>query len=237
MSNSSPDGATGVTLQNMAHWDSIFRSRGWGRYPPEELVRFVARTFPDQEARSGQAALEVGCGPGANLWYLAREGFQLAAIDGSEHGIALARKRLIAEIPGGAGQAADLKVGNFASLPWSDRAFDLVIDIEALSANTSDVVVTTLAEIHRVLKPGGWFFSKMFGPETSGATSGHILEPGTTANPTEGPLEGVGLIHVFTRDELSRLFSGFAELRLDWVHRSDRNGQYSVFEWLVQARK
>lgn len=236
MGTSSTGDTASVTSQNLAHWDSIFRSRGWGRYPPEELVRFVARTFPEREAGK-QSALEVGCGPGANLWYLAREGFGLAAIDGSEHAISLAKQRLVDELPGKADKAADLRVGNFASLPWKAESFDLAIDIEALSANTSAVIIATLGEVHRVLKPGGWFFSKMFGPETSGATSGNILEPGTTESPSEGPLAGIGLIHVFTRDELTRLFAGFSELRLDWVHRSDRNGQYSVFEWLVQARK
>ena len=68
-----------VTERNIARWNRIFAERRWGQYPSEELVRFIARTFPDAEQRRESRALEVGCGPGANLWYLAREGFDPAA--------------------------------------------------------------------------------------------------------------------------------------------------------------
>jgi SAM-dependent methyltransferase len=59
-------------------WNKLFSDRTWGRYPSEDLVRFVARTFGNGE---GKSALEVGCGPGANLWYLAREGFETCGVD------------------------------------------------------------------------------------------------------------------------------------------------------------
>lgn len=231
------DASIGITEQNIAHWDAIFRSRSWGRYPPEELIRFVARTYRDPPARRHMQVLEVGCGPGPNLWYLAREGFAVAGIDGSPHAIAAARERLRAEGLTGAADVADLRTGNFASLPWPAETFDAVIDIEAIYANTRAVIASAVGEAWRVLRPGGWLFGKMFGPETTGARSGQILEPGTSANPTEGPLAGTGLTHVFTRIELTQLLARFSEHQLDWVRRSDRNGRYTIFEWLVQARK
>ena len=226
-----------LTAQNIAHWDGIFATRAWGRYPPEELVRFVARTFRDPAQRQALRALEVGCGPGANLWYLAREGFSIAGIDGSAHAIAIARERLGAEGLTAAAQNAELKVGNFATLPWPDRSFDLVVDIEAISANTVPVIRSVVAEILRVLTPGGWFFAKMFGPKTSGILSGRLMDPRTTENPAEGPLAGIGVLHAFAEDEIRRDLAPFSELRLDWVHRSDANGACEFFEWLVQARK
>jgi SAM-dependent methyltransferase len=226
-----------LTEENLAHWDRIFADRSWGRYPPEELVRFIARTFPDVERREGLRALEVGCGPGANLWYLAREGFAIAGIDGSANAIGLARKRLRAEALDTALAQADLKVGNFAKLPWADTTFDVVIDIEAISANPTPVIRSVIGEVERVLKPSGWFFAKMFGPKTTGATSGKKVEVRTTATPTTGPLAGIGVIHVFTEREIRKEFAGFSQLSLDWVRRSDRNGDYEIFEWLVQARK
>jgi SAM-dependent methyltransferase len=226
-----------VTQENIAQWDRMFAERNWGRYPPEELVRFIARTFPDIAKRRNLRALEVGCGPGANLWYLAREGFTIAGIDGSANAISLARKRIKAEGLAASFQKADLKTGNFAKLPWADGVFDVVIDIEAIYCNTLPVIRSVLAEIRRVLKPGGWFFAKMFGPKTTGSTSGKKLEPRTTLTPVEGPLAGTGVTHVFTEREIKKELAGFSDLRLDWVCRSDRDGAYQVFEWLVQARK
>jgi SAM-dependent methyltransferase len=226
-----------LTSRNIVHWDQVFASRSWGRYPPEELVRFVARTFRDPAERKTLKVLEVGCGPGANLWYLAREGFQISGIDGSAHAIGQARERLRAENLGAAPQTADLLVGNFATLPWPDATFDAVIDIEAISANTLPTIRSVLAEIERVLKPGGWLFSKMFGPKTSGILTGRLVDDRTTENPSEGALAGVGVLHAFTEEEIRSSFEGYADLKLDWVHRSDANGLYELFEWLVQARK
>jgi len=228
---------TDLTEQNIDRWDTLFRSRSWGRYPPEELVRFTARTFPEIARRRQLRVLEVGCGPGANLWYLAREGFSVSGIDGSESAIGTAHERLIAEGLQNTDHRADLRVGNFVALPWADAEFDFVADIEAIYANPLPVIRSVISEIWRVLKPGGWFFGKMFGPRTTGITSGRQLEAGTTENPDEGPLHGLGIAHSFTDGEIRREFAAFSDLHLDWVDRSDRNGTVQIFEWLVQARK
>ena len=223
--------------RNIERWDGVFASRRWGRYPPEELVRFTARTFPGTEKRRQLRALEVGCGPGANLWYLAREGFNLAGIDGSRHAIAQAVARLSEDGLNNAAQQADLRVGNFSTLPWADQEFDFVIDIEAIYANPLSIIRSTIAEVRRVLKSGGWFFGKMFGPETTGITSGPQLEPGTAENPIAGPMKDMGIAHAFVIEEIQQEFAAFSELHLDWVLRSDQDGTVRIFEWLVQARK
>ena len=58
-------------------WEDIFRNRQWGRYPPEELVRFTARRYFQALDRKAVSMLEIGCGAGANIWFLAREGFDV----------------------------------------------------------------------------------------------------------------------------------------------------------------
>lgn len=51
------------------------------------------------EDRATIKVLEVGCGPGANIWYLAREGFSVYAVEGSASAIEKAHNRLAAEVP------------------------------------------------------------------------------------------------------------------------------------------
>jgi SAM-dependent methyltransferase len=223
--------------KNIAHWDDIFAARAWGKYPPEELVRFIARTFPDAAARKQQRILEVGCGPGANLWFLAREGFEIAGIDGSAHAIDMAKEKLLGENLAAAERPADFRVGNFAKLPWDDASFDAVVDVGGITSNTTETIRAVFAEAYRVLKPGGWFFTMVFAPETTGATTGRKLEEGTTADPAEGPLKGLGIIHVFTADELRRELKAFGAINLDWLRRSDRGGAYEFAHWIAQARK
>lgn len=215
------------------YWEKVFAQRPWGAYPPEELVRFIARHFQAIPDRSRIRVLEIGCGPGPNIWFLAREGYGVAGIDGSPTAIRQAEERLQTEkLP-----AADLKVGNFASLPWSDACFDAVVDIAALYANPMQNIQTTIAEIARVLKPGGLFFGKMFADSTTGSRSGTMIEPGTVERPTDGPCAGNAIAHFFSRTELETLFSGYSRLLLDRVHRTDGGGMVDIVEWLVQAQK
>jgi SAM-dependent methyltransferase len=222
---------------NLSLWDQIFAGRSWGRYPPEELVRFVARNFARHQPRSAIWALEIGCGPGANLWFLANEGYSVAGIDGSPTAIEQAYARIARELPDYPRERADLRVGNFTSLPWPDGHFDFVFDNEALSANRIDVVRAAIAESHRVLKPGGKFFAKLFGPETTDILTGELLEPGTTRNAASGPLQDIGVLHAFTREELRALFADFADLAVDFSRRSEFNGRWEVFEWVVTCVK
>lgn len=221
------------SAEALDYWENIFASRGWGAYPPEELVRFIARSFRAVPDRSKVRVLEIGCGPGPNIWFLAREGYAAAGIDGSPTAIEQAGARLKAEnLP-----TADLKAGDFSRLPWPDASFDAVVDVAALYANTLPTINATLAEIMRVLKPGGLFFGKMFAERTTGSDSGTMIEPGTVSKPTSGPCAGNELAHFFSREELPVLFAGFDELRVDQIYRTDGNGEMHIFEWLVSARK
>ena len=219
---------------NAAGWEQVFATRPWGRYPPEALVRFISRRFNGVEDRAGVRILEVGCGPGANLWYLAREGFSASGIDFSPTALAQARDRIDRE---GLGDRLELQQGDFAALPWPDNHFDLVIDVEAMSANDCSTINAVLAEVRRVLRPGGAFFGIMFGQETTGYDKSSETESGTMTDPQAGPCQGQTFAHFFEEEELGRLFNDFDCLRLDWTKRSDRCGQLVVAEWLVSAEK
>jgi 2-polyprenyl-3-methyl-5-hydroxy-6-metoxy-1,4-benzoquinol methylase len=81
-----------------AVWEQIFASRPWGKYPPEHAVRFVDRNFYRIPDRANTRLLEIGCGPGANIWFMAREGFGVSGIDGSRTAIKLAGERLAVEV-------------------------------------------------------------------------------------------------------------------------------------------
>jgi 2-polyprenyl-3-methyl-5-hydroxy-6-metoxy-1,4-benzoquinol methylase len=107
-----------------------------GKYPPEELIGFVARRFYSRSSRSDRSAahiLEVGCGVGANLWCLSGEGFSAHGIDGSPSAIARATEWMQEE-----GWCCQTVVGDIADLDWhfSKAFFDAVIDVAALQHNT-----------------------------------------------------------------------------------------------------
>ena len=219
------------------HWDEKFRSRAWGRYPPEDLVRFMGRNWRDAD-KAAVKVLETGCGPGANLWFMHREGFAVHGIDVSPAAIGIAQDRIARENEGVPAPEPDLRVGNFSSLPWPDTHFDVAIDIFALYANTTDVIRATLAEIARVLKPGEVFYSKLWGTGCTGYGQGRQLEPGTYDDIPEGPCKGMGVSHFFTREEIAPLFgTWFDAMAIDTVQRTDTAANQRIEEFHCQFKR
>ena len=96
----------------------------------------------------GKRLLEVGCGAGIDLVRFAREGVNITGIDLSTTAIDLAKKNVEQN-----GLSADLRVMNGESMQFPDHSFDVVYAHGVLqyTANPKKMI----AEIHRVLKPGG----------------------------------------------------------------------------------
>ncbi len=116
--------------------------RFMGRYS-----RLLAPRMADLAAvRSGQRALDVGCGPGAlTAELVARLGAgAVAAADPSESFVATARARN----PG-----ADIQQASAEALPFSDETFDVVL--AQLVVHFMTHPVAGLAEMRRVTRHGG----------------------------------------------------------------------------------
>ncbi len=224
-----------MTQDYKQHWDEKFRAQEWGRYPPEDLVRFCGRHYKNTD-RNSVKVLEIGCGPGANIWFLHREGFDVSGIDGSPSAIDQAYKR-VSENAALNKHKPDLKVGDFSKLPWKDHSFDVVIDIFSLYANTSAIIDLTLKEVFRVLKPNGRFYSKLWGRDSTGYGSGVRLEDGTYDKIESGPCRDMGVSHFFDKPEIERVFKDFNTESIDEVLRTDRNGSVKIQEFHCQFTK
>ena len=206
----------------LSHWDEKFKSGDWGKYPNEELVRFVCGTFNKEHNRNSRV-LEIGCGTGANLWFLQNEGLHVHGIDSSRHGIAQA-KRTIVEA---GGNGDNLRVGNFINLPWPDNTFDLVVDVFALYANTPDAIEKTLSEIIRVMKEGAVFFTMLWGTETCGFGTGNELGKNTYTDVVGGPCEDMGVSCFFNKSSLERSFCPLKLVKHTEIIRNICHEKYS----------
>jgi SAM-dependent methyltransferase len=215
-------------------WESVFSSREWGKYPPEELIRFIARTFYRVPDRSAVRVLEVGCGPGANIWYLSREGFTVSGIDGSPSAIDTARRRLASEK-----LEADLRVGDIVALRdvYEPESFDAVIDVACLQCNRLSTVTAVVGQIHGILKQGGHMFSMMVAAGSVGQGSGTELESGTYTGIVDGPLSGAGVNHFFTLDEVQAVFGDFRDVSVEYAIRSYDQRKSPYKHWVTTARK
>jgi SAM-dependent methyltransferase len=214
-------------------WEEVFRSQPWGKYPSEDVIRFVARHFYKVPDRGSVKILEVGCGTGANLWYIANEGFAAYGIDGSASAIATCRQRMDAEVLGWKGVLTE---GDVCSLPYSDDFFDAVIDNECIYANLYDDARRIYQEAHRVLKPGGKLYSKTFVSGMVGDGTGFKVGHNAWLVAV-GPLAGKGPSRFTSESEIDGLLTPLKVISIDRVSRSEGNRSTEIIEWVVIAEK
>ncbi|MBF5002402.1 bifunctional 2-polyprenyl-6-hydroxyphenol methylase/3-demethylubiquinol 3-O-methyltransferase UbiG [Nocardia sp. BSTN01] len=128
-------------------WDDDSSMNNLKSFNPVRFGYF--ERFVDRWA--GAKVLDVGCGGGFTAEYLAKRGAVVSGIDASAELIGAARKHAstVTELP------IDYTVGTAEQLPYEDASFDIVTCVDVLEhvIDVSQVV----AEIHRVLKPGGLF--------------------------------------------------------------------------------
>lgn len=215
-------------------WEEIFSSRTWGRYVAEDLVRFVAREIAARGDRTPLKALELGCGPGANLCFLANEGIAFDAIEGSPTAAAQAQARLDREHPGWRGR---IVAGNFCRMPDDFTGYDFVLDSEAIYCNDFAESRQVITEIHKRLKMGGAFWSRTFAPGTWGVASGTpIGQDYWLAN--AGPLVGKGPVRLTPLESLPALYGdAWASINVGEITRHDGDPGQIIREWIVVARK
>lgn len=219
-------------------WEQIFSSRAWGKYPGEDLVRFVARNFYSVADRSATRILEVGSGTGANLWFLAREGFAAHGIDGSATGVQIACQRLESECPGWNQPPANGSVvmGDFMKLPWPDGYFDAVLDCEAVYCNDFEDSQRVYREMHRVTRDGGKLFVRTFATGTWGDGIGQQLAPRRYVADA-GPMAGKGPSRYTDLDELPALLAPWDLGEINLLTRTLDSQRHTIREWSIEGRK
>lgn len=128
--------------------------------PSEDLQKFsrwlerrTGRTFLNQNAH----ALDLGCGNGRNLIYLAQTfGMRGEGYDISETAIAEA----VSDAEGLPLSFAARSISE--PIPLPDASVSLALDMMASHVLREGERAAFLAEIVRVLRPGGWLFFKSF---------------------------------------------------------------------------
>ncbi len=108
----------------------------------------------------GMRVLDAGCGYGRNLVYLLREGCEVFALDADAQGVDHVRQ-LSASLQTGL-PATNFQVGQIDSMPFADGFADVVLCSSVLHfSRDEDHFRAMLAELWRVLKPGGMLFCRL----------------------------------------------------------------------------
>src|ERR1700722_4097303 len=109
---------------------------------------------------AGMRVLDAGCGYGRNLVYLLREGCEIFALDESPEAVEHVRN-LSASLETGL-PAENFQVGFIERMPFADSSADVVICNSVLHfARDEKHFKKMLAEMWRVLRPGGMQFCRL----------------------------------------------------------------------------
>ena len=149
-----------LTEKTQKWYENAYSSEGFKAqrlYPNEELLRFLGRNYfskVPREARKDIRVLELGCGSGANLWMMGKEGFDAYGIDLSQSALDLA-----AQMMEHWQTEATLVQGSIEDLPFEEGYFDVIVDVFSANCLPEKDFTQCLSEVNRCLKPGGRFFS------------------------------------------------------------------------------
>lgn len=186
-------------------WAQANGSSKWERAEPE--VMHFAETLP-----AGAAVLDLGAGVGRHALALARQGFAVAALDAAPEGIAE-----ITRIADAEGLNLDARVGMMTDLPFDDGQFDHVLSWNVIYHGDEAVLRDTIAEIARVLKPGGTFLGTMLSarrvPIELAKTPGREISRNTWV--FEGTGDKIHPHYFCNARDLLELFSAFEVCRLE----------------------
>jgi 2-polyprenyl-3-methyl-5-hydroxy-6-metoxy-1,4-benzoquinol methylase len=110
--------------------------------------------------RQGMKVLDAGCGGGRNLVYLLSEGLEVYAVDQSPE--AVQAVRAMASVLAPSLPAENFWVAAVEQMPFQDGFADVVICNSVLHfAKDDEHFVAMIAELWRVLKPGGMLFCRL----------------------------------------------------------------------------
>jgi SAM-dependent methyltransferase len=217
-------------------WESVYQSRAWGQYPAEDVIRFVAGHFFQAPDRAKVCLLEAGCGSGANLWFMAREGFCTHGVDGSATAVRLAQERLARECQNWERNGGQVRVSDMSCLPYPDASFDAVLDVVAGCYSPLEQARESYAELARVTRPGGKLFMRTFATGCWGEGTGTPAGPGMW-NCTEGPLAGLGATRFTAQEQIAALLQGWQVERLERNLHSQADGSQAIIHWVVHATR
>ncbi len=179
------------------------------RYEAEPHI-FAAAQFTRW---AGKDLLEIGVGAGSDHLQFARAGVRCHGVDLTQAGIETARKHLALH-----GLTSDLRQADAEHLPYPDAAFDVAYSWGVIHHSERPEVI--VAELHRVLRPGGTFIGMMYARHSLVSYKLWVRRALAAGKPLRSlkdvlwhHMESVGT-KAYTGAELEQMFGRFSVVRL-----------------------
>lgn len=208
----------------MTEWNRILQEKSYSLEEPDQLVMDFA-VFLRRKNKVGRV-LDIGCGAGRHLIYMAKQGFEAHGIDISESGLNLAKRRLKRQ-----NLEAQIIKCHMNFLPYIDYSFDAVICLHTIYHQKLKGMRETISEIHRILKKNGFIIINFLSKRTYKYGKGEKVEEDTFVD-QEGTEKGV--LHHFTdEEEIRNLFKDFYIIKMKLLEKEVEGKPSS--RWILTA--
>jgi SAM-dependent methyltransferase len=155
----------GSSVQHRTQWAATYEGTEYDELPwfsPDPTPELVS-AVEDRFFAPGSPVLDIGCGAGSNVLYLARQGFESHGIDLAPAAIRTAQDRA-----GAAGLTVDVQVGDALALAFPRSRFAGIVDHGCFHTLPIPRRPDYVAEVARVLRPGGAFLLSWVAREHTG---------------------------------------------------------------------
>ena len=219
--------------KNQEQWINLHKQkRHQPRYPHQLVVSFVLRTF-----KQGGAILDLGCGAGRHLKFLAENGFEAYGCDYSSSGIKASQELLAS-----ANLKANFEIASVDNLPYDDEFVDGLICFGVLYYNDKQSIQKAAGEIFRVLKKGSKALILVRNLEDYRYKKAKKLskyeviiqendEKRSAFKENDMPM------YFFDKDEVKRVFYHFKNLEINRIRTSFDNDSYADDDFVIICEK
>ena len=191
-------------MDDKTAWERLYAKGEFMRREVDPEIGGRARLF---RSRGVRRVLDLGCGSGRHMVFMAKEGFEMFGLDFAPSGLCETLRVL-----GKKGLSGHVALFDMQRLPYDSEFFDAVISIRVIHHNRLKAIQETVSEIRRVLKSGGLVWVTVPKPKYTSGIGGQEIEPGTFV-PQEGREKGIPHHH-FTWEGLLDLFQDFKVINL-----------------------
>ncbi len=215
-------------LSDLVHpWERIYREGRWkiSDEPHPALVDFHELMISSKVER----VLDLGCGTGRHIIYLAERGFLVVGLDISRTALQSAELRLRSI----GVKNPVLVLHEMTEMPFTNDYFDAAISIDTVHHGKIREIHQVVDELHRVLRQDGLGLATLVADSDYKFGKGKQVEKNTYVI-TSGVEEGI-VHHFFDRQEVEELFGQFEILSLDFFSEIHELGKSC--HWVLTFKK
>ncbi|MDQ5948942.1 MAG: hypothetical protein QG589_67 [Patescibacteria group bacterium] len=205
--------------------------------PQADVVRFVTYLKKEQGIDiGGTTVLDLGSGTGRNSYYFAELGASVTGFEISKTAITIGK-----ENADNAGLHIEYKKQSIGDIfPIADSSVDIMLDITSSNSLSEREREIYLAETHRVLRSGGYFFVKALCKDGD-QNAKHLLEHSKGEEKDTYILPGVGITErVWTKNDFVSTYEKYftiMHLEKKTSYSRMNNRSYKRNFWLAYMKK